>query len=327
MELPAEKLKDLYVKMMRIRSFEEKLVELTTLKGYYLGTLHLYCGQEAVGVGVCSNLNDDDYITIGHRAHGQSIAKGANINAMMAELFGKKTGSQKGKSGSMHMCERKVGNIGGNGIVGANIPIATGAALSAKLRGTDQVAVSFFGEGASNQGVFHESLNMASLWKLPVIYVCENNQYAVSTPVTQSTSVKNISTRAKAYNMIGETIDGMDVIAVYKAAKEAVERARKGLGPTLLECETYRYYGHMGGWVIEPFWVKEYRTKVEVDEWRARDPIDQLKAKLIRDKLLTEKQIEALDASIIKEIDDAVEFAENSPSPAPEDALKDIYAE
>ena len=327
MELPAEKLKDLYVKMMRVRSFDEKIAELTTLRGLSLGMPHLYCGQEAVGVGVCDNLRDDDFITMSHRCHGQSVAKGSNINAMMAELFGKKTGSQKGKSGTMHMCDRKVGNIGGNGIVGSGIPIATGAALSAKLRGTDQVAVSFFGDGAANTGTFHESLNMASLWKLPVIYVCENNQFAVSTTLAQSTSVKNISTRAMAYNMVGETIDGMDVIKVYKAAKEAVERARKGLGPTLLECETYRYYGHMGGWVIEPFWVKEYRTKEEVGDWRARDPIDQLKAKLIRDKLLAEKELEALDVSIGKEIDDAVEFAENSPSPAPEDALEDIYAE
>jgi pyruvate dehydrogenase E1 component alpha subunit len=326
MALTSNQLKEMYTKMMRIRSFDEKIAELTT-QGMRLGLTHLYCGEEAVAVGVCSNLRADDFITSTHRGHGHSIAKDTNINAMMAELYAKKTGSNKGKGGSMHICESRVGNIGANGIVGAGIPIATGAGLSAKLRGTDQVAVSFFGDGASNQGTFHESLNMASIWKLPVIYVCENNLYGMATPAARSTSVKDISVRAKAYDMIGETIDGMDVLAVHKAAKEAVERARKGLGPTLLECKTYRYYGHSGAWVIEPFSTFPYRTKEEVDEWRQRDPILQLKKKLIRDKIMIEEEIEQLDGSVRKQIDDAVKFAEESPSPHPEEALKDIYAE
>lgn len=326
LEIINEKLKEMYTKMMRIRCFDEKIAELTT-KGMRLGLTHLYCGEEAVAVGVCSNLRQNDFITSTHRGHGHSIAKDTNINAMMAELFAKKTGSNKGKGGSMHICESKVGNIGANGIVGAGIPIATGAALAAKLGGTDQVAVSFFGDGASNQGVFHESLNIASIWKLPVIYVCENNQFGMATPVTKSTSVKDIAIRAKSYDMIGEIVDGMDVLAVYKAAKEAVDRARKGLGPTLLECKTYRYYGHSGAWVIEPFSTFSYRTKEEVDEWRKRCPIIGLKAKLIRDKVMTEKEVDQLDASIRKQMDDAVKFAEESPDPLPEDAITDIYAE
>ena len=226
----------------------------------------------------------------------------------------------------MHISERKLGNLGANGIVGAGIPIATGAALACKLRGTDGVAVSFFGDGASNQGTFHESLNMASLWKLPAIYVCENNQFGMSTPIAKSTSVKDVAVRAQGYGMVGEVVDGMNVLAVYNVAKAAVERARKGDGPTLIECKTYRYYGHSGAWVIEPFETFPYRTKEDIEEWRKRDPILQLKSKLISDQVISEAQFSELDGRITKEIEDAIRFATESPDPMPEDAMTDIVS-
>jgi len=326
MDIPTDKLIDMYVRMLRIRCFEEKIVELTT-KGRRLGATHLYCGEEAVAVGVCTNLRDDDYITSTHRGHGHCIAKGTNVKYMMAELFGKRTGTNKGKGGSMHICERGVGNLGANGIVGAGIPIATGAALSCKLRGTDQVVACFFGDGATNQGTFHESLNMASLWKLPAIYVCENNLFGMSTPVGVSTSVKDVSVRAQAYGMSGVTVNGMNVMAVYEAAHVAVERARRGLGPTLIECKTYRFYAHSGVFVIEPFETFPYRTKEEVAEWRRRDPIETFKTELITQGVLTEGRTKELSNMIQSEIEDAVAFSEASPDPAPEEALQDIYSE
>lgn len=326
MDIPAEKLIDMYTRMLRIRAFEEKIVELTT-KGRRLGATHLYCGEEAVAVGVCANLRDDDYITSTHRGHGHCIAKGTDVRLMMAELFAKKTGTNKGKGGSMHICERRVGNLGANGIVGAGIPIATGAALSCKLRGTDQVVACFFGDGASNQGTFHESLNMASLWKLPAIYVCENNLYGLSTPVNKSTSVGDISVRANAYGIPGVTVDGMDVLAVYEAVHEGVERARGGRGPALIECKTYRFYGHSGVFVIEPFETFPYRTKEEVMEWRKRDPVESFRIRLISAGVLTEARAEELSALIQREIEDAMRFAEESPDPAPEEALEDVYSE
>lgn len=325
MSISNDKLLNMLERMLRIRHFDDKIAELTT-KGRRLGMTHLYCGEEAVAVGVCANLRDDDYITSTHRGHGHCIAKGTDVKYMMAELFAKKTGTNKGKGGSMHISERRLGNLGANGIVGAGIPIATGAALASKLRGTDQVAVSFFGDGASNQGTFHESLNMAAIWKLPALYVCENNQFGMSTPVTTSTSVKDVSIRAQGYGIPGITVDGMNVLSVYDAAHGAVERARKGLGPTLIECKTYRFYGHSGAWVIEPFETSPYRTKEEIEEWRKRDPILQLKSRLLAEGTLTEAAFGELDSNVRKEIEEAVLFAEQSPSPSPEDALTDILS-
>jgi pyruvate dehydrogenase E1 component alpha subunit len=325
MDISNEKLIDMYVRMMRIRYFEEKVAELN-MKGKRLGG-HLYIGEEAVAVGVCTNLRDDDYITSTHRGHGHCIAKGADVKYMMAELYGKETGTNKGKGGSMHIADRKVGVLGANGVVGAGLPIATGAGLSCKFQKTDQVAVCFFGDGASNQGTFHESLNMAALWKLPVIYVCENNMYGMHTAVSKSTSVRNISVRAQAYDIPGLTVDGMNVLAVYEAASQAVDRARKGQGPTLLECKTYRFLGHSGPYVIEAAQVKPYRTIEEVNEWKKRDPIPALRNKLVADKVLPEEKAIELSNKVKQEVEDAVRFAEQSPDPLPEEAVQDVFVE
>lgn len=276
--------------------------------------------EEAVAVGVCANLRRDDYVVGTHRGHGHCIAKGADPKRMMAELFGKSTGVCRGKGGSLHVADTSVGMLGASGIVGGGIPLATGAGLSIKYRGTDQVAASFFGDGASNQGTFHESLNLASIWDLPVIYVCENNQYAESTPVSKAMRVKNVADRAVAYDMPGAIVDGMDVIAVYKAAKEAVERARQGKGPTLIECKTYRYEGHEMG---DPHNL--YRSKEEIEEWKRRDAIQGLKRALVIDRIATEKEIETIEQEVKKLIEDAIKFADESPEPDPEDALRGVF--
>ena len=313
----------MYENMLRIRRFEEKTVELIQA-GKPLGGVHLYVGEEAVAVGVCANLRDEDYIVSTHRGHGHSIAKGTDINRMMAELFQKKTGTNKGKGGSMHIAQLSVGNLGANGIVGAGIPIATGAGLSIKLRGTDQVAVCFFGDGATNQGTFNEGLNMASIWKLPVIYICENNMYGMFTAASYALSVQDISVKAQAYNMPGITVDGMDVLAVYEATAEAVQRARQGLGPTLIECKTYRYYDHFGIFEISPY-AKYERTKEEVDEWKKKDAIQQFQMELDRRGVLTSKRVQEIAKKVELEIEEAVRFAEESADPAPEDALDDLF--
>jgi len=245
---------------------------------------------------------------------------------MMAELFGKKTGTNKGKGGSMHIAQVSVGNLGANGIVAAGIPHAVGAGLSIKLRGTDQVAVSFFGDGATNQGVFHESLNMASILDLPVIFVCENNMYAIGTSISYAARVKNLSERAAAYGILGVTVDGMDVIAVYKAAGEAVKRARDGLGPSFVECKTYRYKGHSGPYDREPYGAP-YRTEEEVEGWRRKDPLPCFLKRLIEDGLITKDRAESIENNVMLEIEGAVKFAMESPDPSPEDALEDLLAE
>jgi len=241
----------------------------------------------------------------------------------MAELFQKKTGTNKGKGGSMHISQFSVGNLGANGIVGAGIPIATGAGLSIKLRGTNQVAVAFFGDGATNQGTFHESLNMASIWKLPVLYVCENNMYALSTPASYALSVQDISKKGVAYDMPGVTVDGMDVMAVYEVVNEAVKRARNGLGPTLIECKTYRYYDHAG--ISEVSRLNYGRTKEEIEKWKQRDPIKSFGAKLVSEGVVTEDEIRGIEEKVKVEIEDAVKFAEESPDTEIEDALEDLF--
>jgi len=317
--LAKEKLVEMYREMLEIRLFEEKVFELYG-QNLVPGTIHLYAGEEAVAVGVCSGLRKDDYITSTHRGHGHCIAKGADLNRTMAEILGKKTGYCKGKGGSMHIADFSIGMLGATAVVGAGLPIAVGAGLSAKLRKTDQVVACFFGEGASNQGTFHESLNMASTWKLPVIFVCENNLYAMGTRQSCAMKIENVADRAAAYGIQGVTVDGNDVLAVYKATCEAVERARKGEGPTLIECKTYRHKGHSR---VDP---AKYRPKEEVQEWLRRDPVKTFKEYLALEHALTETELQSVEKEAAAKIDDAVKFALESPYPAPDEALEDVYA-
>ena len=313
MELPKEKLVEMYRKMFEIRSFEEKVFELYA-QNMVPGTIHLYAGEEAVAVGVCSNLRKNDYITSTHRGHGHCIAKGADPKKIMAEILGKKTGYCKGKGGSMHIADFSVGMLGATAVVGAGIPIAVGAGLSIKLRGTDQVVACFFGEGASNQGTFHEGINLAAIWKLPVLFICENNLYAMGTRQSRVMLIKDIADRAAAYGIPGVVVDGNDVLAVYEAAGKAVERARKGEGPTLIECKTYRHKGHSR---IDP---AKYRPREEVEEWLRKDPIKRFKEKLLKEKLLSEVEIQGIEMEVTNEIEKAVKFAVESPYPKPEEA-------
>ena len=319
LNLPKENLIMMYRKMLEIRFFEEKVFELYG-QNLVPGTIHLYAGEEAVAVGVCSVLNKGDYITSTHRGHGHCIAKGADLKRTMAEILGKETGYCKGKGGSMHIADFSIGMLGATAVVGAGLPIAVGAALSAKLRKTDQVVACFFGEGASNQGTFHESINMASAWKLPVIFVCENNLYAMGTRQSRIMNIKNISDRAPSYGIPGVSVDGNDVLAVYEAAQVATERARRGEGPTLIECKTYRHKGHSR---VDP---AKYRPREEVEEWLRKDPIKRLRSKLIQTNISTEAELQEIEKKVSSAIEDAVKFAVESPYPAPEEALEDVYA-
>jgi pyruvate dehydrogenase E1 component alpha subunit len=309
----------MYRKMLEIRLFEEKVFELYG-QNLVPGTIHLYAGEEAVAVGVCSALSKDDYITSTHRGHGHCIAKGADLKRTMSEILGKKTGYCKGKGGSMHIADFSIGMLGATAVVGAGLPIAVGAALSARLRKTDQVVACFFGEGASNQGTFHESINMASAWKLPVIFVCENNLYAMGTRQSRIMNIDNISDRAASYRILGVSVDGNDVLTVYEAARVAAEQARKGEGPTLIECRTYRQRGHSR---VDP---AKYRPQEEVEEWLRKDPIKRLRDKLIQTNISTEAKLQEIEKRVSNEIEDAVKFAVESPYPAPEEALEDVYA-
>ena len=309
----------MYRKMVEIRLFEEKVFELYG-QNLVPGTIHLYTGEEAIAVGVCSTLQKEDYITSTHRGHGHCIAKGAELKRTMAEILGKKTGYCKGKGGSMHIADFNIGMLGATAVVGAGLPIAVGAGLSVKLRGTDQVVACFFGEGASNQGTFHESINLASVWKLPVIFVCENNLYAMGTRQSRVMNIENIADRAVGYGIPGLVVDGNDVLAVYEATQKAVERARKGEGPTLIECKTYRHKGHSR---VDP---AKYRPKEEVEKWLAKDPIKRFKEKLLQTNTLTESEIQQIEKEVSDEIEEAVIFAVESLYPAPEEALDDVYA-
>ena len=312
----------MYRTMLRIRKFEDK-IEALVFDGKLGGFVHQYTGEEAVATGVCTALTDLDYITSTHRGHGHLIAKGGDLNLMMAELFGKQTGYCKGKGGSMHIADLDLGILGANGIVGGGPPLATGAGLSCWYRGTDQVSVCFFGDGASNQGTTHEAMNLASLKKLPVVFVAENNQFGEFTRQADHQNIESIAERAAAYGMPGVVVDGNDAAAVYEAAQEAVSRAKAGDGPTLLECVTFRIKGHYVG---DP---QAYRSEEEVAEWMAddRDPIKRYEKILWDLGLLTEEKIEALKAEVDKEIEDAVAFAEGSPDPSPEALLTDVYAD
>jgi len=312
---------NMYEIMLRIREFENKVFELYT-QGAMPGLAHLYMGEEAVATGACMALEAKDYIVSTHRGHGHLIARGAATERMMAEILGKKDGYCKGKGGSMHIVAVDKGILGANGIVGAGIPIATGAAYAAKLKNTGQVTLSFFGDAASNQGTFHESLNMASAWKLPVVYVIENNLYGISVAIDRVVNVTDLSVRANSYGINGVTVDGNNVLEVYAAVKEAVEVARAGGGPSIVECKTYRQKGHHSG---DP--ATSYRTKAEEAQWKERDPIPCYKQYLLGHQLASEQEIKNIEASVDAEIIAATKFAMDSPYPDESEAFEDLYAE
>jgi TPP-dependent pyruvate/acetoin dehydrogenase alpha subunit len=317
-ELTKDKLLWIYERMRLIREFENRAADLFA-QGKVPGFVHLYAGEEAIAVGVCALLTDRDYITSTHRGHGHCIAKGVNINAMMGELYGKATGACNGKGGSMHIADVTKGMLGANGIVGAGGPLACGAGLTAKVKGTDQVTICFFGDGASEQGTMHESMNLASIWKLPVVFVCENNGFAQTTPSRYHCAAEDIADRATAYNMPGFSVDGTDLFAVYEAAGEAIARARRGEGPTLIECKAFRYYGHFQGDNLS------YYTEDDKAKQKARDPIDKFAKRVLDRKLLSEAELAEIDARAKKVLDEAVQFAEQSPYPALDAILTDVY--
>ncbi|MCK4803394.1 MAG: thiamine pyrophosphate-dependent dehydrogenase E1 component subunit alpha [Spirochaetes bacterium] len=309
---------ELFRTMVKIRRFDETVIQLYA-DGEIPGFMHLYIGEEAVAAGVCAALNKSDYITSTHRGHGHCIAKGGRPDYMMAELFGRKTGYCKGKGGSMHIADLDIGILGANGIVSGGIPTAVGAAVGIQYQDDDRVAVSFFGDGATNVGQFHEACNLASIWELPVIFVCENNLFAQTTPRTEHQKIKDVAARASAYDMPAVTVDGNDVIEVYQATKEAVKRARDGGGPTFIECKTYRWRGH---WEGDP---QPYRTQDEVKEWKLKCPITRFRRYLIENKVMLKQDLESIDKIIEDELQKAVEFARISPFPEPEEALDDVY--
>src|SRR5690349_12796210 len=317
--LNKEQLIKLYRQMLLIRRFEEKSAEVY-VAGKIGGFCHLYIGQEAVGVGSISAIRKDDYVLASYREHGLALAKGMSARAIMAELFGKATGCSKGKGGSMHMFDKSLGFFGGHAIVGGQIPLATGTAFATKYQGTDQVTLCYFGEAAVNQGAFHESLNMAQLWKLPCIYICENNQYGMGTSLARAMSLRDISKKGCAYEVESEFVDGMDVLAVREAVARAVERGRKESLPTLLEVRTYRFMGHS---MSDP---GNYRTRAEIEKYQERDPIKLFSASLIEQKIIDEKGLEAIDKEVHEEVEDAVRFAGESPLSDPEELYTDVYA-
>lgn len=308
-----------YKTMWDIRFFEEKVDEFFA-KGMIHGTTHLCVGQEASAVGSCAVLEEEDKITSTHRGHGHCIAKGSEVNLMMAELFGRTSGYCKGKGGSMHIADVDKGNLGANGIVGGGIPLAVGSALTSHMKKLGYVTVCFFGDGATNEGSFHEALNLAAVWNLPVVFICENNQYGMSGPVKEMVKVENISERAKSYGFPGVTIHGNDIIEVMNTTHEAVERARNGKGPTLIEMKTYRWKGHSKSD------ARLYRTREEEREWKEKDPIKRFKDVLIEADIFTEEEAEKIKQEAKKEVADSVTFAEKSPMPAEEDLLTDVYA-
>jgi TPP-dependent pyruvate/acetoin dehydrogenase alpha subunit len=308
-------------RMLRIRRFEEATIELFHA-GELPAMVHLSIGQEAAIVGACLATTTEDYMTGNHRSHGHPIAKGADVNRLMAELLGKAGGVCKGKGGSMHLADFSVGSLGESGIVGSAIPVAVGAGLAADVLGNGRVALCFFGDGAANEGVFHESMNLAAVWRLPVVFFCENNGWAVSVRAEELTSVENISVRAAGYGVPGVTVDGQDPVAVHAAVREAVDRARRGEGPSLVEAKTYRFHEHAYGLRLR----NPYRDESEVDEWRReRDPIDLFRRRLLAEGVAGEAELAAIDAEVRAEIDAAVEFARTSPYPEPEEAYRDLY--
>lgn len=317
--LTKEKAKWMYQKMLEIRIFEDRVHELFAT-GVLPGFVHLYAGEEAVAAGVCAHLTNKDSITSTHRGHGHCIAKGCDLDGMMAEIFGKVTGLCKGKGGSMHIADLDKGMLGANGIVGGGFPLACGSALTAKYKKTKDVSVCFFGDGAQNHGTFHEGLNLAAIWNLPVVFIAENNGYAEATPFTYASSCKSIVDRAIGYNIPGVKVDGKDVLAVYQAAEEAIERARHGEGPTLIECVTYRNYGHFEGD------AQKYKTEVEKAEHKqAKDAILLYKNHLLSEQLFTENELVVIEKSVEEAVDHAVKFSEESPYPSASELLTDVY--
>jgi pyruvate dehydrogenase E1 component alpha subunit len=321
-EITKDKAVEFYKKMLLCRRFEEKVVELVNTDEIY-GVTHEYVGQEAIAVGICSALEKNDWISSTHRGHAHIISKGGEIKFMFSELFGKANGYNSGKGGSMHIADPSIGILGANGIVGAGVPIAAGAALAIKIKNLKQIVVSFYGDGAANQGVVHETMNMAAIWDLPIIFVCENNQYAVTTSVRYSSRIKNLSDRAKAYGFSGLTINGMDVMEVYNTTKKLVDKIRKKPKPFLLECKTYRFHGHF---TAEHIFGLNYRTKEEIDHYLSMCPIKTFTKKLIDNKIATEEELKKVDVLVEDLINDAVSFARASELPDPEDSLKDMYS-
>ena len=320
--------KELYMlmlkRMMLIRRFDETVKDLVQ-SAELVGMAHCYIGEEAVAVGACTALRDEDYITGNHRSHGHPISKGGDVRRAMAELLGKATGYCKGKGGSMHLADFEIGILGESGIVASALPVAVGAALGSKMQNNDRVVISFFGDGASNQGACHEAMNMASIWKLPVIFLCENNQYAVTTSFRDTVAVENVSDRAVAYNMPGVLVDGQDVMAMHEATVVAIQRARAGEGPSLIEAQTYRYEDHSEG--LNRILREPYRTDEEVEQWKKRDPIS-LHSKWLKEQgVATEEEIDSVWSEVSQAIDDALEFARNSPYPDADDLFTDMYAD
>lgn len=315
-----ERLKDALRKMYLIRRFEEG-AEDSYIRGLIHGTMHLSIGQEASAVGACMSLSDDDKITSTHRGHGHCVAKGADVTKMFAEFFGKETGYCRGRGGSMHIADVDKGNLGANGIVGGGLPIAVGAALSAKRLNTGAVTICFFGDGANNEGAFHEALNMAAIWKLPVVFVCENNKYGMSTSTERSTAVPSIATRAVAYAMPGQSVDGNDFSAVAEAVDAAVARARAGEGPSLIENLTYRWRGHSKSD------RNRYRTKDEINEWMARDPIVRMAKLLVEHTIMSEKDVASMETDVEAEIAAAIQIAQTGADPIVSEATRYVYTE
>lgn len=319
MSLSNEKMVWMYTTMVKIRQFETRVQDFFA-DGKIPGFVHLYIGEEAVATGACATLRDSDYITSTHRGHGHLIAKGGDLKKMMGEIFGRTTGYCKGKGGSMHIADVDLGILGANGIVGGGGPLANGAALAIKTRGEDNVAVCFFGDGASNQGTTQEAMNLASAWKLPVVFVNENNGYGISCSTSKSMAIADIADRAAAYDMPGVVVDGNDVLAVYEAVNEAVKRARNGQGPSLIECKTYRWRGHFEGDACV------YRDDEELNCWKEKDPIPQFEKKLLEGEVLSEEKAAELRASIGEELEKAISFALESPLPEAADLIADVYA-
>ncbi|MBF0805237.1 MULTISPECIES: thiamine pyrophosphate-dependent dehydrogenase E1 component subunit alpha [unclassified Streptococcus] len=312
---------DMFRKMEEIRRMDLKIAQLVK-KGKVPGMTHFSVGEEAANVGAMAALNPDDLITSNHRGHGQAIAKGINLNEMMAEILGKYTGTCKGKGGSMHIADLDAGNLGANGIVGGGMGIAVGAALTQQMKGTDKIVVCFFGDGATNEGVFHEAVNMASIWKLPVIFACINNGYGISADIKKMTNVEHIYQRATAYGIPGIFVeDGNNILDVYKGFQEAVEHVRSGKGPVLIESVTYRWLGHSSS---DP---GKYRTREEVEEWKKKDPIENFRHYLVENQIASAEELDQIQAEVKEAVEESVRFAENSPLPPLESAFEDIYAE
>ena len=320
MVLSNEKMIEMYTTMKRIRLFEEAVIGQLSV-GKTHGFVHTYIGEEAIAAGVCAILRDTDYLTSTHRGHGHMIAKGGETKYMMAELFGRKTGYCKGKGGSMHIADIDLGILGANGIVGGGPPIAVGAGLAVQYNETDTVAICFLGDGASNQGTTHEAMNLAAVWKIPVVFVIENNGYGEFTPQSEHQTLVDVAERAAAYDIPGVVVNGNDVMAVYEAMSKAIDRARKGEGPSLVECKTFRIRGHYEG---DP---QAYRPEGEVDEWKKKCPIENFEAKLLEMKVLTKEKIDEIGATVKEEMEEAVRFAEESPYPDVSEVLTDVYTE